>query len=523
MRFACAENLDDTFPAEFSLASLNGKNGFVIKGINGSGGSIGSSVSGAGDINGDGIADILIGAPDAIKGAGQTYIIFGSDKGWPSALNIDHINNGLIVNGVNDGDHSGYSVSKAGDFNGDGIDDILISAPQANNSAGQSYVLFGNKQGLPLEINLSDLDGNNGFTINCSLVGAKECGIALYGGGDFNGDGIADILLGTQDIATYVVFGGRKQWPATIDLLKVNGTDGFAIRGKNGIVGILGYSVTSIGDINADSIADILIMVAVNTVMRNFVLFGSKREWPAVFDISDSNGINGFFIDGLRNGHPRKNAVGDVNGDGIDDLWLADGSESIVSHIVFGSKEQWPAAIDITTLDSDKGFAIKGFKKAWYFVQGGRGDVNGDGIDDMLIGGVARSDLGESYVVFGRKKWPETINVTNLDGNNGFVIRSLKKGDLLGSSLCIAKDINGDGIDDILINAPNVLQTGGQTYVVFGRAKKTYDWLTAVISTVVLLSMGICTGYTCYLYYSHAPIPSPPTTTPTITDPLIIY
>lgn len=532
IRLACAENSGETFSAEFSLASLNGKNGFVIKGINGSG-QTGSSVSSAGDVNGDGIADILIGARMVNKGAGQTYIIFGSDKGWPSAINIESINshNGLIVNGISHGsppltwpDFSGYSVSKAGDLNGDYIDDILISAPHVNHSAlhanqnlfaGQIYVLFGNKQGWPSPINLTDLDGNNGFTINGSVNGAQECGIVLHGGDDFNGDGIADILLGTNDIATYVIFGGRNKWPASIDLLKVNGTDGFAIRGKDGVVRIFGNSVTSIGDINADSIADILITVNINSTDRDFVLFGSKREWPAVFNITDFNGINGFFIDGIKLSIRRKNAVGDINGDGIDDIWLGDQNDPVarVSYIVFGSEEQWPAAINITNLDGNNGFAINGFKKG-LLSQGGTGDVNGDGIDDILMRAYSPMDLGRCYVVFGsRQKWPAAIDVTNLNGDNGFVIMSINKEDFLGDSLRITKDINGDGIDDILISAPINNNEVGQVYVVFGRRKKTFDWLPAIISTAALLGMGTYTGYTGYHYYFARPSPPVPTST----------
>ncbi len=519
IRLACAENLDDTFPAEFSLGSLNGKNGFVIKGIEAYA-RPGTLVSGAGDVNGDGIADIIIGSPNAIKSAGQTYIIFGSYKGWPSAINVKSINshNGLIVNGIHDS-ASGSSVSKAGDFNGDGIDDVVIGAPAAN-QAGQNYALFGKKRGWTSSFNLTDLDGNNGFAINCSVTGAKQCGY-VQGGGDFNGDDIADILLGTDD-ATYVVFGGKKQWPASIDLHKVNGTDGFAIRGEDGVARVFGISGTSIGDINADNITDILIKVNITTV-RDFVLFGSK-EWPAVFNITDFNGINGFFIDGLKLSIPRRNAVGDINGDGIDDIWLGDqNSYPFASYIVFGSKEPWPTAINITNLDGNNGFTIYGVKNSVYNSQGGTGDVNGDGVDDILIGNAFANDLGRCYVVFGSKqKWPSSINVTNLDGDNGFVITGINKTDCMGFSVRIAKDINGDGVDDILTSA-TLCNEVGQIYVVLGRGKKTFetfDWLPIIISTVVLSIVGT---FTAYHYYCATTNLSPPPSTPATNSPMINY
>jgi len=118
------------------ISSLDGTNGFIINGID-PGDFSGWSVSGVGDVNGDGIDDLIIGAIGGNLGgfnAGESYVVFGSNSGFVSPFELSSLDgsNSFIINGISPNDYSGGSLSRAGDVNGDGIDDLLIGAARAD-------------------------------------------------------------------------------------------------------------------------------------------------------------------------------------------------------------------------------------------------------------------------------------------------------------------------------------------------------------------------------------------------------
>ncbi|GFE68968.1 FG-GAP-like repeat-containing protein [Chroococcus sp. FPU101] len=207
------------FPAVFQLSSLNGTNGFILNGAV-------DSVSNAGDVNGDGFDDLIIGDLYGNSGAGKSYVVFGRSGGFSASLNLSTLNgtNGFALNGINFGDGSGGSVSGAGDVNGDGFDDLIIGAEDADYNSGQSYVVFGKSGGFSSSLNLSSLNGTNGFTLN-GINFSDGLGNSVSSAGDINGDGFDDIIIASPFVSpgnyrgqSYVVFGKSGGFSASFNL-----------------------------------------------------------------------------------------------------------------------------------------------------------------------------------------------------------------------------------------------------------------------------------------------------------------
>ena len=499
--------LGSSFGTLIDLTGLPASVGFKIQGDIAND-FAGSSVSSAGDVNGDGFADIIIGARGNDSGgsnAGAAYVIFGRASGFGSLIDLTGLSatDGFKIQGDVANDFAGFSVSSAGDVNGDGFADILVGAygnDSGDANAGAAYVIFGRASGFGSLIDLTGLAVTDGFKIQGDLLG-DQAGWSVSSAGDVNGDGFADILVGANGNdsgggdagAAYVIFGRASGFGSLIDLTSLSAANGFKIQGDFPS-DQAGFSVSSAGDVNADGFADILVGARGNdggggNAGSAYVIFGRGSGFGSLIDLTGLAPTDGFMIQGdvaSDFAGYSVSSAGDVNGDGFADILVgangngSGGTNAGAAYVIFGKASGFGSLIDLTGLSATDGFKIQGdasYDNAGISVSSA-GDVNGDGFADILVGARINASgglaAGAAYVIFGRGSgFGSLIDLTGLSAANGFKIQGDVAYDNAGTSVSAAGDVNGDGFADILVGARNNGSGGlyaGAGYVIFGRA-----------------------------------------------------
>ncbi len=503
-----------------SLSTINGSNGFRIDGVE-ENNFIGYPMASIGDINGDNVDDIAIGA--YFNNAGSGFVVFGrnSSNPFPAVLPLTSLNggNGFRTSGANQADRTTYSIQAAGDVNGDGHDDLIFGVPKADPidptnattrfNAGSAYVVFGRASNLafPAVIPVGDIQGAVGFRMNGVIgsnadnIEADTLGYGVCGIGDFNGDGIDDIAVSASQAdppdpltavpkinagISYVVFGRTTAFPNVLEMNDLNASTGLKMHGINA-GDETGMFMSSAGDINSDGRADLLLANTSNG--SSMVVFGSSTmPSSGVMELVDFNPNMGIKLDpGTLTDNSRQVAGQfDLNGDGRDDIVLSREGDSFnaggTASVVYGrdSTDPFPASLELSALDGSNGFNVlstisgAGFG---YSVDGA-GDVNGDGIDDLIVSTYQfiRSNPAQNYLIFGRAgvaPFNAQTNIADLTTEQAIRFDLPSPDDGGGVKVSRAGDINNDGFDDILIaswlsSPAGSAANAGSVFVVYG-------------------------------------------------------
>ncbi|BCE02734.1 integrin alpha [Marinicellulosiphila megalodicopiae] len=402
-----------------------------------------------------------------------------TDKDYVSNLNDDDDDN----DGVLDGDDAFvFLVGEWLDSDLDGVGDNSDHYPtdadcwsDADGDDADSDSMDGCDQ-VELGINqisASQLQGHNGFVVEgegaISVVGQYLSGL-----GDINKDGFDDYAFPaagqTEDGDTfkgqvYVFFGSATKNKANLN---------FSIDDE--LDGINGFEIRGLnaGDklgVNISELNDINsdgiddFMVS-DDIGNTYVIFGHQESWDASFDLSTVNGEKGFQIKGIVDEDQYTAGLGDINGDGIDDFGYSVG---YTAYLFFGRDEAWPDMIDLTDTENLSNYAQT---IDLVYELSGAGDINGDGINEVMFANrVLGTQVGLVSVLFGRNNLEtETIDLNALDGTNGFSMTGELENDLIGNRLSHA-DINNDGLSDLLLGYGGESSSRiGRAYLIFGKS-----------------------------------------------------
>ncbi|MBK9332673.1 MAG: FG-GAP repeat protein [Ignavibacteria bacterium] len=393
----------------------------------------GFSVASAGDVNGDGFSDIITGGyrfNSAFSNDGVVYVFHSTGATYPASPTSTRT-------GTETGEFFGYSVSTAGDVNGDGYSDVIVGAPLYGlTDQGKCYAYLGSSSGIAaIQV--------------WSQVGYGQLGISVSTAGDMNADGYADVILG----GNYLDIGQTDEGGAFVYLGYSGGLEGGSsiIYESNQANSQFGFSVATAGDINGDGFSDVIIgaheydngstgegaaFVYTGSATGMGITNDSTAEWS-----SGTSQINAYFGNSVS-------SAGDVNSDGFSDVIVS------APNYDFGESNEGAAFVyhgSASGLSYSPNWSAEGNQTSAFFgiSVSTAGDVNSDGYSDVIIGASLfdneQTDEGAVFVFHGSASGLSLASIWSAEGNLAGVN--------FGNSVSSAGDVNGDGYSDVIIGS----------------------------------------------------------------------
>jgi hypothetical protein len=385
----------------------------------------GYSVSGAGDVNNDGYDDVIVGAIYYSSEIGRAYVYYG---GSPMNNAAD-----VTLTGETTTDYFGCSVSGSGDVNNDGYDDVIIGASDYSSNTGRAYVYYGG----------SSMDNMADVTLTGEAI-YNRFGISVSGAGDVNHDGYDDVIVGADGYVSrtgraYIYYGGSP----------MNNAVDVTLTGE-ATVNYFGCSVSGAGRVNKDVYDDVIVGADgySSSTGRAYLYYGGSamnNEADVTLTGEATDNDFGYSVSG----------AGDLNNDEHDDVIVgADGYSSNTgrAYVYYGG----------SSMDNMADVTLTGEATDNYFgwSVSGAGDLNNDGYDDVIVGAWRYSSkTGRAYVYYGGSSMDNMADVT-LTGE--WAINQF------GMSVSGAGDVNNDGYNDVIIGAPTYSSWTGRAYVYYG-------------------------------------------------------
>ena len=383
------------------------------------------------DVNGDGYADVLVGAAGAMNYAGRMYLYLGSPTGLTTSPNI------TLTHPNSDDQYFGRSFASAGDVNGDGFPDIAAATPTMTSMQDRIYVYSGGATGL---------NAAPTWVIEVPPNTRASTGVMITSAGDLNGDGYADIAVGeneTDDRAgrAYIYYGSPAGFASDPDV---------TLLGLDGHNAGFGHTVENVGDTDGDGFPEIAI--GAPGPGRTYIFRGSPTgivTMPAIA-LTGPSGSGSF-------SYPSNNAS-DLNGDGYADLLV--GAPTSLNGV--GSAYAYlGSAVGIVTA-SEAAIPNPDMTFGYFAQEMSMGDFNDDGYADVVVTAFgADNGVGSAFVYLGGPNGSlqtPSISLVGPDGANA----------LFGGAITMPGDVNGDSFDDLAISAGYASNGTGRVYVYFG-------------------------------------------------------